>query len=121
MSEHTEQVALFSWVGYKMGEYPKLEYLFAIPNGTYASSKFVGARMKAEGVSRGVPDICLPVSMGGYHGLFIELKIKGGKLSREQRRWLDVLGKEGYLAVCCEGWMAAAEVLENYLNQEQKS
>jgi hypothetical protein len=32
------------------------------------------ARLTTEGVRRGVPDICLPVARGGYHGVYIELK-----------------------------------------------
>jgi len=65
--EHKEQKALFRWAGFRAQQKPELELLYAILNGGHRH-KAVGRRLKAEGVKRGVPDICLPVPRGGFTG-----------------------------------------------------
>ena len=63
-SEHQEQAALFRWAWFAQVKHPALALLYAIPNGGHRH-KAVAARMKAEGVKAGVPDLCLPVARGG--------------------------------------------------------
>ena len=113
-SEHDEQAALFRWAGLWQHRLRALALLHAIPNGGHRN-KIVAARLKAEGVRRGVPDICLPVARGGYHGLYVELKAKGGALSPEQRQWIADLRAQGYRAEACVGWQVARAVIEDYL------
>ena len=67
-SEHAEQVALFKWAEFAAARWPELTLMHAIPNGGHRN-KITAARLKAEGVRAGVPDICLPVARGGWHGL----------------------------------------------------
>jgi hypothetical protein len=71
-------------------KYPALRMLHAIPNGGHRH-KATAARLKAAGVKAGVPDICLPVARGDWHGLYIELKVGKNKLTEAQRRWKDDL------------------------------
>lgn len=59
--------------------------------------------------------IHLPVARGGYHGLYIELKVGSNKATALQKDWIKELTKQGYLAVVCYGWQEAAEQLVNYL------
>jgi len=113
--EHAEQAALFSWAEFARDRHPELALLFAIPNGGHRH-RAVAARMKAEGVKRGVPDICLPVPRGPWHGLYIELKTDAGRVSREQRRWIGLLTLQGYRAEVCRGWQQARQLIENYLS-----
>ena len=114
-SEHVEQVRLFTWAHYARGTHPALSLLYAIPNGG-ARHPVVAAKLKAEGVKRGVPDICLPVARGKWHGLYIELKRqRGTRPSDDQIMWIASLSNAGYRAVWCRGWEAAREVIENYL------
>ena len=116
-TEHVEQVRLFAWANYAQGKYPALSLLYAIPNGG-ARHPVVAAKLKAEGVKRGVPDICLPVARGKWHGLYIELKRqKGARPSHEQDDWLTALNRGGYLAVWCRGWELAAAQIETYLGE----
>lgn len=90
-TEAQEQVTLFSWAAVQA--IPELALLYHIPNGG-SRHKAEAARLRAEGVRAGVPDLCLPVPRGGFHGLYIELKrLRGGRLSEQQRAWLDALGK----------------------------
>ena len=115
MTEGGEQQSLFLWALYRRAALPELDLLYHIPNGG-SRSKAEAGRFKAEGVKAGVPDICLPVARGGFHGLYIELKREhGGRKSAAQRKWLHDLQEQGYRAVVCRGWREASEALEEYL------
>lgn len=64
--------------------------IIAIPNGG-ARNRVVGMKLKAEGVSAGVPDLFVPA----WH-LWIEMKRRhGGRLSPVQVDWLSYLGNCG--------------------------
>ncbi len=116
-TESEEQQILFEWALLQTGRYPELELLYHIPNGG-SRSKAEAGRFKAEGVKSGVPDLCLPVARGGFHGLYIELKrITGGKTSTDQRSWIEKLTEQGYRAVICRGWEEASKALIWYLRQ----
>ena len=80
--------------------------------------KAEAARFMAQGVKPGVPDIFLDVARGGYHGLRIELKRNDGKSkpTTDQRRWLNDLAEQGYMARVCRGWLDAASVIVAYLD-----
>jgi len=92
----------------------RLERLYAIPNGGQRHG-VVAARLKAEGVKAGVPDLHLPVAMHGYHSLYIELKKKGGKVSPSQTEWHIALRLQNNCVVVCYSWEEAASTLQNYL------
>ena len=113
-SEHKEQVALFRWAEFAAARRPELRLLHAIPNGGHRH-KAVAARMKAEGVRRGVPDVFLPIPRGAFAGLYIEMKTRRGRVSDEQRRWIEALRAQGYRAEVCRDWNAARQLIEEYL------
>jgi hypothetical protein len=114
-AEHREQVRLFAWARKEEGARPELGLLFAVPNGGRRDAA-TGARMKAEGVKRGVPDVWLPVAREGYHGLVIELKADAtGRPTPEQVVWLRRLAMEGYKALLCVGADEARSVIVAYL------
>lgn len=114
MSEHSEQCALFNWLAYVGNQHPEARLAFHVPNGG-ARDAVTGAQLQAAGVKAGVPDVCLPVARKGWHGLFIELKVKGRAPRPNQASWLDALTAQGYLAVLCDGWLDARDVLVEYL------
>ena len=110
LTESQEQQLLFEWA--------ELALMYHIPNGG-SRSKSEAGRFRAEGVKAGVPDICLPVARGGYHGLYIELKrVKGGRVSTAQQGWIAALRDQGYCACVCKGWDAAAGVIKKYLENK---
>jgi hypothetical protein len=115
MTEHQEQVSLLRWVTLLQTRHPELALLHAIPNGGHRH-KAVAARMKAEGVKRGVPDLCLPVPRGEHHGLYLEMKTRQGRLSPEQREWGNALQAQGYRFEVCRSWHEAARSLADYLD-----
>lgn len=117
MTEHEEQVALMRLVEMHMGRWPQLGMLFAVPNGGDRHPA-VAAKMKAEGVKKGVPDLCLPVPKGDYHGLFVELKKQGrSSTSTEQKAWIAALIVLGYRAEVCKGAAHAWEVISDYMRE----
>ena len=94
-TEAQEQITLMNWAALQSGKYPELKLLYHVPNGG-SRNKAEAGRLRAEGVKAGVPDLCLPVPRGGYHGLYIELKRqRGGRASDNQVEWLDALSKQG--------------------------
>lgn len=114
-SEHAEQRALLTWASMSAGKHPELRLLFAIPNGG-ARSKAAAGKLKAEGVKPGVPDLCLPVARGGFHGLYLEMKrTQGGTLSPEQKQWHQDLIEQDYHVALCKGQPSAQHTLTTYL------
>lgn len=127
-TEHGEQVALFCWAKQNESRYPVLRWLYAVPNGGGRSAA-EGAMFKAEGVKRGVSDVCLPVAKScytldgvfkQYHGLYIEMKRKNGTfkdVKPEQDLFLDFVQNQGYYGCVAFGWLQAARTLEWYLDK----
>lgn len=94
--------------------YPGLSRILHVPNGG-ARSRITGAKLKAQGTRRGVPDYFLPVPVAGYHGLWIELKRHDGGLDPAQRAELEALAADGYAACCAWGSAAAMAAVHWYL------
>ena len=113
-SEHQEQAALIQRCQWYANRYPELALLFAVPNGGLRS-KATAAKLRAEGVKSGIPDLLLPVARQGYNGCFIEMKTAKGTTSEAQDWWLERLREQGYLAVVCKGQDAAWETITAYL------
>lgn len=121
MTEHDEQVAVFQWAQMQEAGCPELKLLHAIPNGG-KRDKPAAVRLRDEGVKPGVPDMCLPVPRGYFHGLYIELKrraIKGvqsaGRVTDVQKAWQAELTAQGYAACVCYGADEAIRVIKRYL------
>jgi hypothetical protein len=113
-TEDVEQICLFNWAEYMAGQHPVLSLMYHIPNEGKRSPS-TGARMKKMGLKAGVPDICLPVPVSGFHGLYIELKAGKNTTTDKQDEWLDALKKQGYATAVCRGWEQAATVITKYL------
>jgi hypothetical protein len=88
--------------------------MFHIPNGG-SRNKLEAANLKKQGVKAGVPDLFLPISRGGYHGLFIELKYGKNKPTEKQAEWLKSLNEQGYAVAVCYGCEEASEKILKYL------
>lgn len=114
--EFQQQSALIKWSIYTgRVQYPELQLLFAVPSGR-KRSKIDAGKLKAEGVKAGVPDLCLPVARCGFHGAWIEMKSKDGRVSLDQNWWHQKLRDQGYYVVVCWDWSNARTALSNYLD-----
>ncbi len=112
MSEADEQAAVVEWCGYNCIP------CFHIPNGGARDAR-TGYQLKRQGVKRGVPDLCIPVPVGGYHGLWVEMKTKNGRTTPEQDGWLGLLNHNGYLAIVCHGAGEAINSIDDYVKGRQ--
>lgn len=99
-TESVEQQCLFRWAAFQSGRFPELALLYHVPNGG-SRKKAEAGRFRAEGVKAGVPDLCLPVARGGFHGLYIELK---------RRAWPPALANSDRMkpcfCLCARHWLS---------------
>ena len=78
-----------------------------------------GAILKRMGMRPGFPDFFIYESRGGFHGLAIELKrVKGGRVTDEQRNCLRELTERGYYAAVCKGFDEAKDIIDKYLKNQ---
>lgn len=110
--EADEQAAFISYL-HRLPE-PWCDTYYAVPND--GRRGYVAQRLfKKLGGRRGIPDLCIPIPMHGYHGLYIEFKrSKGSVTTEEQNWWRERLRQQGYKAEICRGAAAAILVLESY-------
>lgn len=113
ITEHAEQVNLVQWFRYQHPKFAKC--LWAIPNG---GARHIGTavKLKSEGVVAGVPDLFLMIPKNGWHGMFIEMKTKGGKLQENQKEFMGLATLMGYQSVVCFGFDDAKNAITAYLN-----
>ena len=71
--------------------------------------------MKLEGALAGVPDLFLAHPVAPYVGCFVELKMPPNKPSPEQQDLLARFAAEGYVALWCDTYADATELLTRYM------
>lgn len=113
-TEHEIQCAFIARL--KLLQHPELKLGFAIPNGG-ARNVITGAKLKAEGVRKGIPDWHLPVPRKGFSGLWIEFKRPGGKLSEDQVIVISDLRKEDHFVEVCDDDAEAEIIVRRYLGE----
>jgi hypothetical protein len=92
--EHAEQVGFINWF---RDRFPAV-LIFAIPNGDHRAIS-TAKRLKAEGVTAGIPDMYVPA-----WNLWIEMKrSEGGRLAGEQRGVIDYLQSVGHYVIIGKG------------------
>jgi len=93
-SEANLQQQCVKWFDLQFPEYSR--YLFHIRNGGSIKSAREGLKFKRMGVRKGIPDLFLSLPTDAWHGMYIELKKKGGKPSKEQIENGEFFKKAGY-------------------------
>lgn len=93
-SESALQIDCIRWFDLQYPQYSP--YLFHIRNGGSIKSPREGRKFKLMGVRKGVPDLFLSIPNAQYHGLYIELKKPGGKLSSQQIDTKEMFERKGY-------------------------
>lgn len=96
-------------------------YHYHIPNGQKRDLRSA-VELKRQGLVRGVPDLCLPISSHNPNficsGIYIEVKEKTrGKMSKEQKVWQKILEHEKYAFICGESldWIQIWDKILGYL------
>lgn len=114
-SEHVEQTKFVARVRLY---YPDV-ILAAVPNGArLKGGARAGSKLKDEGLLPGYPDLLIDEARGGYFGLRIEMKrVRGGRLSKDQREAIARLLERGYSVFVCCGVEEAWPTFEQYMAQ----
>lgn len=96
--EHKIQRALFKKWELQARSDERYAAIFAVPNSSRRGAR-EGARLKAEGMRAGIPDIIVPIPIPKWGILFIEQKRGAdprtgkakGRLSAVQKEWISLL------------------------------
>lgn len=108
--EHQLQVSCLKW--FRLQHRGRL--IYAVPNGSKRNI-ITATKLKAEGVVKGVPDLCIPVANRFYHGLYIEMKIKPNTPSIEQKDIMFQLHVNGYKCAVCYSIKEFMSVVNEYM------
>jgi hypothetical protein len=119
-SEHKEQCAVIEWWRQACGVYQLPAFaLYAIPNGAYLASGYMGAaKLKAEGMRPGMLDLCLAVPRHGSHGKYIEMKYGKNRPSVEQNTVAEYLKFQGYSVSFHWDADSAINSIKEYLDEQ---
>lgn len=108
-NETLEQIAVADYLRLK-----KILFIH-IPN-EGKRSVTVARILKAMGLQPGFPDLLILEPRGSYHALAIEMKTENGRLTENQREWLNKLRDNGYFATACWGADEAITVINTYMS-----
>lgn len=119
MSEKTEQKLLVAWFSYQHKPYK----MIAIPNAQkfLSKSKNIFALIKsmvAEGFVKGASDLFVAAPVGGYAGMWLEMKDKNKSykhVEEDQRVFLRDMLASGYYATWAAGFENAQRVVDDYM------
>lgn len=103
-------------INYLKDKYPNAIYC-ASAGGVRTSFK-QAVKMKMNGYKKGFPDLQICEPVGGYHGLFIEIKTEIGVASKEQKEWVKQLNERGYYATICKGFEQCKEAIDFYFSND---
>lgn len=114
-SEHQEAVTFAAWLALKKKQGVILKYAHITNEGK--RHPIAAGMLKAEGMMPGVPDYEILFAKGGKHYMVkLELKALDGSPDKEQREWIEVLGKiDGVAAHFAYGAREAIEIVSRYL------
>lgn len=128
--EYEQQVRIFQWIAQQNQKHQQdgqdvqltkqqaehLNYAFATLNGMFTTKRHAFDAKRA-GARKGTPDIVIP-TWGNQPTLYIEFKrLKGGRLSTDQKRYLTHLNATGSWAFVAKGTEAAIELISAYMHQ----
>lgn len=95
--------------------------------GSTSAMKARAVKMKKMGTSKGFPDLLLFIPIYGitgdvdsYQMCAIEMKRrKGGTVSKEQRKWLEIMQASGAMSAVCHGADEAIAYVEAIMKEVQ--
>lgn len=116
--EQIEHINIINWFNEKFPELAQDMHHFANER---KCSIIEGRILKRMGVKKGVLDFHLAFPTLSYHGLWMELKVGDGKLSKEQIAFIERKTELGYFALAVWEFDAAKESILFYLKDYIKN
>lgn len=110
--EEQNQVAFVAWF---RTQYPQYANLLTLGSFGENIGERRMARLKQMGLTPGFPDLYLAFPTEHYHGLYIEMKKKNGKVTAIQKKIHELLKEQGYAVHVAYYWLEAKDVLNDYL------
>jgi len=107
--EREEQVKFVVWLA-------KQGFRFNASAAGGSRNLYEAMNFKRMGVSKGYPDLEVPLPIAPYHGFYIEFKSHSGKVSPEQKEWLAYLKEKMYYAEVAYSFEEAKRHFEHYLS-----
>ena len=99
ISESQIQKSFFDWVRSRVPHDWRFELILSTPNQGAPGAYIHTAKLKAEGLKKGFPDVSVLIPRHGYHSLYFELKTLDGDPSDDQIKVIKFLNKAGHLAM----------------------
>lgn len=115
---HTEskiQQAYIRWV--RASNDPRLSWVHSSQSAGFRSIP-ARQRAKAEGLTSGVADVCVPYPCGKYHGLYLEFKSAKRKQTPDQARFQKWCERHDYQYHVVRSTDQAIEVTRHYLSAD---
>jgi len=113
-SEYKLQVAV---VNYLKMQYNDSVYCASL-GGQFQPYHSQRVKAKRTGYIAGFPDLFIYEAKGGFHGLAIELKVKGNYATESQKKWITKLNERGYSAKVCTGFDQTKQVIDDYFEEK---
>lgn len=89
------------------------DFVIHIPNQGKRSLRY-GKLLKDMGMRSGVSDLFIAMAKHGYHGAWIELKQKKGRLSSEQKQFQIDMSEQSYYVTTCYSIERAINTIKWY-------
>jgi len=110
------QIALVNWF---KTNYPDFAEDLAHVANQRKCHPLEGKKLQDMGIKKGFSDLEIAVPTIHYNGLYIEIKTKDGRLTKEQKEFIDRKNKRGYFATVARGLEEGKKVITNYLGNNQ--
>ena len=115
MKEYQLQKAIVTYI--KL-QYPNV--LYCASAGGLRTSMTQAVKMKASGYIKGYPDLSILEPIGNFHSLFLEVKTKKGRPTKEQLWWREKLNERNFVSEIVYGYDEAVAVIDRYLKGQIK-
>jgi hypothetical protein len=115
--EELQMIQFFDYARAMSHQHPGWKLAYHIPNERKASIQR-RITMARAGVKKGVPDICIPFANDKYSALYIEMKVKPNRPSKEQVELIKELLAIGCYACICWSALEAIEIATKYISNK---
>ena len=75
-------------------------------------------KAKLSGNKRGISDVILMYPSNGFHGLALELKIKGNYVTKEQKEFIAHINSNNYFGKVVYGAREGIDAIKEYLGEQ---